>query len=214
MKQVSTNPVFCCFNLKYETAMNDFQNFILNYAPLTISDWKEIEPCLRRRVLQPGELILREGQICRNLWFLESGFMRFFVMRAGNDISKFFTEPPYLFTSQRSFNQQISARENIEALEESIVWEISREDSVRLLALKNWNTFARNLTQEVQFFTEVILEDLQNKTAEDRYREMLKTGSSFLQKVPLKHLASFLGIAPQSLSRIRKKIMLEPTNLT
>jgi len=194
--------------------MNDFQTFITQYAPLTIHDWKQIEPCLKRRVIQPGELLLKEGQVCRNLWFLESGFLRYFVLKGADDVTKFFTNPPYCFTSQRSFNEQIPSRENIEALEESVIWEMSRADTYRLRELKNWALFARKLTQEVQFFTEEILEELQYETAENRYRKMLETGSPLLQKVPLKHLASYLGIAPQSLSRIRKKIMLESANLT
>ena len=49
--------------------------------------------------------------------------------------------------------------------------------------------------------------EIQNKTAEERYIEMLQNGDPIIQKAPLKHLASFLGIAPQSLSRIRKKLI-------
>lgn len=186
--------------------IHSFQKFISNYTFISHVDWKKIEPYLKRKVVRPNELILEEGKICRHLYFLESGFLRYFVWKDGNDISKFFTNPPYCFTSQRSYNHQIPARENIEALEESVIWEMKKEDAERLMELKSWNLFARRLVEEVQFFTEEILVDLQNETAEERYRRMLEEGSILLEKVPLKHLASFLGIAPQSLSRIRKKL--------
>ena len=188
---------------------HSFQNFISNYGPISNEDWQKIYSCLERKVIQPNELILSEGRICRHVYFLESGFLRYFVWKDGNDISKFFTTPPYCFTSQRSFTQEIPSNENIEALEESVIWKMSREDAYRLFEMKSWSTFVRNLVQEVQFFTEEILVDIQNKTAKERYREMLTNGHIFLEKVPLKHLASFLGIAPQSLSRIRKKLSLE-----
>ena len=187
--------------------MHPFQRYINSYTPIPQQDWLKVEACLKRRLLQPGELILEEGKTCRHLYFLESGFLRYFVWKDGVDISKFFTIPPYCFTSQRSFTQKIPANESIEALEESVIWEMTSEDADQLTEIKSWNTFVIKLVQEVQFYTENILVEIQNETAEDRYRKMLKDGDILLEKVPLKHLASYLGIAPQSLSRIRKKLM-------
>ena len=187
--------------------MHPFRKFIHNYTFVSNTDWEKIESCLERKVFNTGDLILEEGKICRNIYFLESGFLRYFTWRDGNDVTKFFTKPPYCFTSQRSLNQQIPSNESIEALEESVVWIMTKEDADQLFEIKSWSIFVRKLVQEVQFFTQEILEDLQNKTAEDRYREMLINGDVLLEKVPLKHLASYLGIAPQSLSRIRKKIL-------
>ena len=77
------------------------------------------------------------------------------------------------------------------------------------MEVKSWNTFVRKLIQEVQYFTEKILEEIQTETAEKRYEKMLKNEPLPLQRIPLKYLASFFGIAPQSLSRIRKKIANE-----
>lgn len=189
-----------------------FRMFMERYVRMLDQDWKQIESTLSRRIYSKGELILKEGQICRKLYFLESGFLRFFLNKDGLDVSKFFTEPPYLFTSRRSFNLRIPAQESIEAIESSMVWEISREATSRHLALESWNVFIRNLTQEVQYFTESILEEIQNQTAEERYLKMVEEQNILLQKVPLKHLASYLGIAPQSLSRIRKKYATQGQN--
>jgi len=83
---------------------------------------------------------------------------------------------------------------------------MKREDAYKLLKIEAWSTFIREIIQEVQYNTETILEDLQNETAEERYSKMLEEKSVLLNRVSLKHLASYLGIAPQSLSRIRKKI--------
>ena len=76
------------------------------------------------------------------------------------------------------------------------------------------STFTRKLVQEVQFYTEQILVEIQNDTAEQRYLKMIEEQSILLQKVPLKHLATYLGIAPQSLSRIRKKFFEQRPKLT
>ncbi|MEM1320099.1 MAG: Crp/Fnr family transcriptional regulator [Bacteroidota bacterium] len=185
---------------------NIFRNYLADYTTIDSKDWSQIIACFHPKEVKAGTLLLEEGKICRHVYFLESGLLRYFVWKDGQDVTKFFTHPPYCFTSQRSFNTEQPARESIEALQDSYVWEMSRADSLRLLELKTWNNFVLKLVQEVQFFTERILEDLQNETAEQRYRRMIAEGSPLLQKVPLKHLASYLGIAPQSLSRIRKKI--------
>jgi len=73
------------------------------------------------------------------------------------------------------------------------------------LRYANWSEFVRKLIQEVQYFTEQILEEMQSNTAEERYIKMMEENDSILTNVSLKHIASYLGIAPQSLSRIRKK---------
>ena len=118
----------------------------------------------------------------------------------------FFTEAPYCFTSQQSFTAEKPATENIQAIEDSVIWQTTLKQANDLLELKSWNTFVRKLTQEVQYYTEIILQEIQTETAENRYIKLLENNPALLQRVPLKYLASYLGIAPQSLSRIRKKL--------
>ena len=194
--------------------MHPFRKYILEYNTLTQDEWEKVEKCLTKRIYKKGELILEHGKICKKLYFLEDGFLRFFVYKDGQDVTKFFTKPNYCFTSQRSFANEIPTDDNIEALQESIVWEMSKKDAFELLKCLNWSEFVRKLIQEVQFFTEEILEDLQNNTAEERYTRMLNDNDIILRYAPLKDIPSFLGIAPQSLSRIRKKYWANKQKLT
>ena len=192
--------------------MNALRKFIENYTQLPANDWERISVCFEKRIIEKDEIMLTEGSICRHLYFAESGLLRFFINKDGNDITKFFTEAPYFFTSQASFNAQKPATENIQAIEQSVVWQITFSQSNELFKLKSWTDFARKITQEVQFFTEEILEELQTETAEFRYEKILKTNPKLLQRIPLKYLASYFGIAPQSLSRIRKKMATQNRN--
>lgn len=186
--------------------MHTFRTFIDQYTDMPEADWQRIASCLSQEELEEGELILEEGKVCRHLYFLETGFLRYFIMRDGEEVTKYFTVPPYCFTSQRSFTDLKPAPESIQVLENAVIYKMKHQDAFGLLTMPSWNTFIRKLIQEVQYLTEDILIEMQNKTAEERYVEMLHNGDPILQKAPLKHLASFLGIAPQSLSRIRKKI--------
>ena len=185
--------------------MNNFRLFIENYTLLPDNDWKTISACFERRTINKDEILLEEGKICWHLYFIESGLLRYYIHKDGNDITKFFTEAPYCFTSQVSFTAEKPAVENIQAIENSIIWQTTLEQANDLLALKSWNTFIRKLLQEVQYYTEEILQEIQTETAEKRYEKILTNQPDLVQRVPLKHLASYLGIAPQSLSRIRKK---------
>lgn len=194
--------------------MHAIHEFMLRYAAVSNANWEQIEPYWKVFDVAAGEQVLAAGRICRHVWFLESGLLHYFIEKDGIPSTKFFTVAPYCFTSQRSFNQQIPATESIQAIEDSRIWAMTKRDADALFKIPAWANFVRGLTQEVQFFTEQILEELQNETAEERYRKMVGTGDPLLQRVPLKILASYLGIAPPSLSRIRKKITLLPSNLT
>jgi CRP-like cAMP-binding protein len=187
--------------------LETFRHFIENYTTLSDTDWKEIFKCFEQITLDKDQILLEEGKICRHLYFIESGLLRFYINKDGNDITKFFTEAPYCFTSQVSFIAEKPATENIQAIEKSVVWQTTLKQANELLELKSWNTFVRKLIQEVQSYTEKILQDIQTETAEFRYEKMLQSNPALLQRLPLKYLASYFGIAPQSLSRIRKKII-------
>ncbi len=185
--------------------LETLKKFIESYTAIPKQDWEQISACFEKRIIAKDEIVLQEGKVCKHLYFVEQGLLRFYINRDGSDITKFFTEAPYFFTSQASFNAQKPANETIQAIEESIVWQINFQQTNALYKLESWTDFARKIIQEVQFFTEEILEELQTETAEFRYEKMLQRNPELLKRIPLKHLASYLGIAPQSLSRIRKK---------
>lgn len=73
-----------------------------NYAYLPQDEWEIIESKISKLEFNKGELILETGTVCRHLYFLESGFLRYFVLRNGMEITKYFTEAPYAFTSKKA----------------------------------------------------------------------------------------------------------------
>lgn len=132
------------------------------------------------------------------------GFCVFFVEHDGNEVTKFFTIAPYCFTSAFSFRNQAPATESIQALENCVAYTISLKNADLLLELKHWAIFTRKFTQQVQYQTEQLMMEAKTTPAAERYRLLLENYPGIVQRIPLKHLSGFLGIAPQSLSRIRK----------
>lgn len=187
--------------------LDSLKIFIEKYTFLPTEDWARIAACFEFKKIEKETILLKEGQVCRHLYFLEKGLLRYYIIKDGTETTKFFTDAPYCFTSQVSFTGEIPAKENIQAIEESYLYQITLSQANELLQLDSWNTFVRKLIQEVQFYTEQILEEIQTETAEFRYLKLIEQNPKLLQRIPLKYLASYYGIAPQSLSRIRKKVM-------
>lgn len=185
--------------------MFDFKRFIANYTTIPDSDWHLIQQTFERKTFRKNEMILCEGDICRNFYFLEKGLVRFFINNDGDDVSKYFVQAPFCFTSKESFRNQRPSNDNIQVLQDSVVWCATLESVNGLLELQSWNTFIRKFLHEVQGHMEDLLMDTKNKTAGERYEQLLEKYPDLTRKIPLRHLSTYLGIAPQSLSRIRKR---------
>ena len=114
---------------------------------------------------------------------------------------------PFCFTSRISFRNQTPANENIQAIEDAVIWQTSYKQYRELEKLKCWNIFVANLLNEVDEFTELVMRQSKTMTQEQRLQHIINNyPASLLQRIPQKHLATFLGIAPQSLSRIKKSL--------
>lgn len=185
--------------------MHAFHTYIGRYARLSPEEWEAVEACLQQVDLKAGVILLAQGTVCRHFWFVEEGLLRYYSEADGEERTKFFTLAPYAFTAQKSFTTGLPAQEAIGALEPCRLWALSVKDANDLLRLPGWSVFVRKLVLEVQAYTEALLVDMQTLTAEQRYAKMLEEEPELVRRVPLKHLASYLGIAPQSLSRIRAR---------
>lgn len=188
-------------------SLGALRHYMAGSTPLSDAEWATIGAHWEEREIQPGELLLREGETCHHLYFLGRGLLRFFFWKDGEDKTKFFTPENQLFTSQFSFSNEVPCRENIEAIEACTVLGIHRKQVQKLYTESAaWGAFIRKTIQQVNVWTEELLEDALHQTAAQRYHRLLTEDPWMVQRIPLRHLASYLGIAPESLSRIRKKL--------
>jgi CRP-like cAMP-binding protein len=187
--------------------LDAFKEFINRYVQLSPDDWQIIYKEFKKVEFLKNDIILQEGKICRHFYFFERGLIRFYYNIEGEEITKTFTIAPYCFTSKVSFRNQSPANESIQALEETTAWQITYGQYKKLEKVNSWNIFIRKLLNEIQEFMEKLMLESKTQTAEIRYKHLLENyPASLVQKIPLKYLSSFLGIAPQSLSRIRNNL--------
>ena len=187
--------------------MEEFRKFIEKYTSVPENEWKIISQAFRLRKYVRNEIILQEGEVCRYFYFYERGLIRFFSNVNGEDVTITFAEAPYCFTSNISFRAQKPANESIQALEETVLWRVTFEQYENLEEIRSWNIFIKKLYNEIQELMERWLLESKVYTAEKNYQLLYERfPAEFIQRIPLKHLASFLGVAPQSLSRIRNNL--------
>lgn len=156
-----------------------------------------------------NDLLLKEGRISDDYLFLETGLIRAFTYdTAGNEVTTNIYSSHSIVFEAASFIKRTPTKENIQALADCTVW-VLKYDSFQTLfhSIPAFREFARaNLVNGFIALKERTL-GMINLTAEQRYENLLHTRPDIFQNVPLKYLASYLGITDTSLSRIRKEIM-------
>ena len=157
-----------------------------------------------------GALLVEEGRICSYLFLVEEGLLRsFFYDKKGNDVTHWFAAETMMLTAPASFFNREESFFSIQALEDTVVRAITLdalEDAFE--QSKSLERFGRIFATEMLILFGHKIIDLQTKSAEDRYRELLQKYPDIFQRTKLGHIASYLGIAQQSLSRIRANVRL------
>jgi len=175
-------------------------------VPFPQEELHDIVSHFKKESVGKNQTLVREGQICTKLYFIEHGAGRsLYLKEDGKEITQwFFTEGKFM-SSIESFFQQIPSIYYLEMLEDSVVYSITRENLDRLFEkYHNMEKFGRLLSTEM--LTRVVnkLNALQFQTARERYEYMLTEFPDISTRVPLGYIASYLGMTQETLSRIRR----------
>ena len=161
------------------------------------------QPCS----FQKGELLLKEGQVCEHIYFINKGVIRGFIREGKKDITTWITSEYELVTSIYGLENNEPATENIQALENCELLALSNTDVQNLYAqFPEFNIAIRKLLQQYYKDAEGRAFIARLTNAEKKYRYFLKRYRHLANRVSLKYIASFLGMTLETLSRIRKRI--------
>jgi CRP-like cAMP-binding protein len=161
---------------------------------------------LKQAVFSRNEFLVSEGKICRHLYFLEQGALRGFYNLDGKDITHWFAFENDFVTSFHSFITQQPAVENIQLLEGSVLWAISKESLSKLMnEYHELERLVRIAYEKYYLRLEERFVNAQFKTATERYQSLLMQTPHILERVPLGYIASYLGISQETLSRVRAR---------
>lgn len=163
---------------------------------------------LKNKSVKKGQLFLKGGQRCIHHYYILSGFVRvYYLDLEGNEITHWFCEKDAIITSPFSMVKGESNILFFEALEDSNLMLISSNQLEKLIHhLPELNESFRYINAEFAMVLSRRVMSIHTKTAEERYLDLMEDHPHLFQKAKLSHIASFLGITQQSLSRIRKNL--------
>jgi CRP-like cAMP-binding protein len=188
------------------TTLTESINQIVN---LTLDEKIAVEKAFDTMNISKGELWVRQGKICGQVAFVVSGKLRnFYIDDSGNEVTCFFVTKDNFISAFTSFLTNTPTHENISALEDTVLRVISKNALEELSVLVPKIQIFRRVIAENLFITmEKRIVTLQSHSAHERYDTMLRENPEIILSVPLQYTASFLGITPQHLSRLRKEIL-------
>ncbi|WP_245770864.1 Crp/Fnr family transcriptional regulator [Mucilaginibacter polytrichastri] len=185
-------------------------NSIQSVITLSPAEIDIVTSLFKEKTYKKGDFFLEEGRICKHVGFVAKGLMRFYINQDGEENIYDFSQENEFVCNYESFLPQIPSSKNIQALEDSIVFVISHADLQLFYAnVEGGERFGRVAIESV--FVKLLqdISALYAETPELRYERFLKYHADLQQRISQYHIASFVGVKPQSLSRIRKRIFTQ-----
>lgn len=192
----------------YQGDMNDkLLSYFQKIMPLS---QEEIEAIVETMTIHPykkGTVLLRAGQVSTEVYFVLEGCVRqFYIVDGEEKTNNFFTEEQWV-VSINSFNQLIPSNHFLDCCMDSTLVVGSREKEEGLYKrFPKLETVSRRVMEKVFTAQQELLSSYTTDTAEQRYLKLLKSRPDLFQKIPQYQIASYVGVKPESLSRIRKRI--------
>ncbi|MBW1294799.1 Crp/Fnr family transcriptional regulator [Aquimarina litoralis] len=187
--------------------MNEIRNFIEKISPMNDSDWQFFSSKLQQVELKKHSVLLKIGEIENHLAFITKGIVRFYIPDEEADLTFGFLFENEFVTGYDSFLTQTPSEYQIETLTDTILWKISYEDLEKVYKkTSSGNIIGRKMAENMFLIKSKRELSLLSKTAEERYLDLFSERPKLLRQIPLKYIASYIGVTPQALSRIRKRI--------
>lgn len=186
----------------------DLINKIRSYIDFDEDDEHFISSVYRSRSMSKGEHFLLAEDVCREVAFIESGVFRFYINTDDRDATYYFAAESAFICDYPSFLPQRPSYVNIQALEASEIRIISFDDLQRFYReIKFGERFGRLIAEEIFVDTVQQLASFYQDKPAVRYQNFVQRFPELVQRLPQYYIASYVGIEPQSLSRIRRRFL-------
>ncbi|MCL6272390.1 Crp/Fnr family transcriptional regulator [Muricauda sp. 2012CJ35-5] len=187
--------------------MDQLKLYFKNTFGISESDWAAFSSKLIYREFPKKTHLLVKGKVENHLSFISEGIIRLYIPNPDNDLTFGFAFKGNFVSAYDSFLTQAPCIYSMEAITETKLWRISYQDLEAVYKSTEIGNFIGRKAAEEQFLKKSQREiALLNDTAEQRYLKLFTERPELIQKIPLKYIASYIGITPQALSRIRKRI--------
>lgn len=171
------------------------------------NDFKLIIPILRKKIFSKGEIFLQKGQVCSESYFIVKGLVRSFqILPNGSEKTYVLSYDNHLFTEHTSFVSQKPSTDYLQTLEDTEVLSFTYDDLMKVYEKSHALESVGRQLSDINFTAaKSKLMALMNDDAATRYRDFLNSYKNVLPRIPQNIVASYLGITPQSLSRLKRE---------
>ena len=186
--------------------IDNLLNYCSKFIHLTALDKEAMELNFRLIKIKRKDYLLKEGMVCDFVAFLNSGVIRHFHIKDGNEITCDITLHDNFITDFKSLTHNIPTNYYFQILKDAELFLIKKNDLYRLYTEnRNIESFGRIMAEQVAQRTIDIAMSLSSEKPQERVEKLIKQRPDLIQEVPQRYLANLLGISPESLSRIRAR---------
>lgn len=178
------------------------------YSTMTHDELDILESILVPMKFAKGEMILKEGDVCRNIYYVEKGLVRQFYFKNGKEVTEYLAVEGNIFMCIESLFREEPTHLQIEALENTLVYCLPKR-RLEEVALHNVNIqiLFRKILEESLILSQVHADLVRFESAQDRYKKMCKQSPQVILRSPLVYIASYLQMTPETLSRVRSNTL-------
>ncbi|WP_143309037.1 Crp/Fnr family transcriptional regulator [Chitinophaga vietnamensis] len=187
--------------------MHSLLTAIQHFIHLDDAEKIQVSHLFKEKHYPKGSYFLREGQVCREVGFIEQGLVRYFTNHDGEElIFDFGKEYDFVCNYQSFLDHSISTR-SIQAIEDSLLYIISYDDlQILYETIREGQKFGRLACEMIYVDAISKVHSMYIDSPEQRYLRFMATYPDLLQRLPQYYISSYVGVKPQSLSRIRKRL--------
>lgn len=180
------------------------------YSTMTHDELDILESIIVPQKFAKGEMILKEGEICRQFLYIDKGLVRQFYFKHGKEVTEHLGQENSIVMCIESLFKEEPTRLQVEALEATTVYALPKADLERV-AMHNVNIqiLYRKILEESLITSQIHADLVRFETAQDRYKKMCKLCPQVVLRAPLVYIASYLQMTPETLSRVRASTLLD-----
>lgn len=180
------------------------------YSTMTHDELDILENIIVPKKFSKGEIVLREGEVCRNIYYIDYGLIRQFYIKNGKEVTEHLAVDHSIFMCIESLFKEEPTVVQVEALEQTIAFAMPKAE-LEKAAIHNVNIqmLYRKILEESLILSQVKADMLRFESAKSRYNRFCKMSPQVVLRAPQTYVASYLQMTPETLSRVRAQALFD-----
>lgn len=174
------------------------------YSTMTLDELNLLEDIIVPMRYKKGEKILNEGEVCEYIYYLAEGLVRQFYYKNGKEVTEHLGESHTIFMCIESLFREEPTKLQVEALDNCVIYALPKADLERIsVRCVNIQMLYRKILEESLIISQVHADLVRFESAQSRYEKLCKLAPQVIGRAPLLHIANYLQMTPETLSRVR-----------